>query len=69
MKKLALTVSYQNKTTDNHIIERIEGDSMIELVSRFLLMSHVMAKGIKDDEYQEKLMRDRDEIHDDDIPF
>lgn len=65
MKKLALTLSYQNEGTQSHIIERIEADTMVELVSRFLLMSHVVNKAIKDDEMRERFLKD----HDDQIPF
>jgi hypothetical protein len=65
MKRLALTLSYQNEETQSHIIERIEADTMVELVSRFLLMSHVVNKAIKDDEMRARFLKDND----DNIPF
>lgn len=65
MKRLFLTLSYQNEETKNHIIERIEANTMLELVSRFLLMSHVVNKAIKDDEMRSKFLKE----HDDGIPF
>ncbi len=64
-KKLALTLSYQNEDTKHHIIERIEANTMVELVSRFLLMSHVVNKAIRDDEMSQRFLKD----HEDDIPF
>lgn len=65
MKRLALILSYQNEETQSHIIERIEADTMVELVSRFLLMSHVVNKAIKDDEMRARFLKDND----DNIPF
>jgi len=65
MKRLALTLAYRNEETKSHIIEQIEADTMVELVARFLLMSHVINKTIKDDEMRERFLKD----HDDDIPF
>lgn len=66
MKRLEICLTYRDKGGNFKSFDKVEGDTLVEVVAQFILLVAQVADAIK----KEALLEQRQlQINDDDIPF